>query len=976
MINSYSNKSKDDFSKLKANILSDCNVTLKLKKEDVFMQNKIKKILSVCLATLMILSIVPITQLMPTAKAADLYDAEIYARIQEQKQLFKQGEYFAGNYTTGKTLTKSSPTRVCSCGKYCGDCSCNCGTYYSGGARRSYQCYGFACQIATNVFGVDMYRFTGTNINKHRDVSKLKVGDIVYYSWDGSTSKIHAIFVTDIVGDTVYYGDNNASGPCQIGWDKTMTKARLQQLVNNNHSEQFYIYSATNNKYGEHTHSYGSNYLCKTCGTVNPSKITTMSDTSYVVVTNNAKNRKGPYESCDKINDISNGTILTVTGKITNSVNNLWYRLSDGSWIYSEHIQKYTISYAAIADGCYRLKNVYTQKYLIVDSGDGSNGKNVSVWPLVESATEEQWNLVEDSLGFKIHTALSSGRVLNSYGTTVKAGNNANIWNFIADDSTQRWKFQKVSGGYVIRNVSVPSCVLTIENGYNACVDTFRSGDTTQLWIIEPVTGCSHTYDSGVITTVPDCTTPGVKTYSCTKCGSSYTESVAARHNYYAASVTASTCTSQGYTTYKCTECGNSYASDYVSVKNHNYSSATCTSSKICYNCGATSGSKLGHTYTNDCDTSCNRCGASRTATTHTYKTTTTKATLTKNGSIKTACTICGKVKSNKVISYPKTFTLSSTSYTYNGKVKTPTVTVKDSAGKVLTKGTDYTVSYAEGRKNAGTYKVTVKMIGNYTGTKTLSFKIKPIDISTCKVKLSATSVTYNGKVRTPAVTVTNAYGTKLTKDKHYTVTYASGRKNAGTYKVTVKMIGNYTGTKTLSFKIKPVDISKCKVKLSATNLTYNGKVRTPSVTVTNPSGVKLTKDTHYAVSYSKGRKNVGTYKVTVTMFGNYMGTKTLTFKITPPKNTISKLSAGAKKITVNLTKKTTQVTGYQIQYSRNKDFTNAKIKTLTSSSTVKTTLTGLTAGKTYYLRVRTYKTVNNVKYYSGWSAYKYVKTK
>ncbi|MBR3976081.1 MAG: fibronectin type III domain-containing protein, partial [Clostridia bacterium] len=262
------------------------------------------------------------------------------------------------------------------------------------------------------------------------------------------------------------------------------------------------------------------------------------------------------------------------------------------------------------------------------------------------------------------------------------------------------------------------------------------------------------------------------------------------------------------------------------------------------------------------------------------------------------------------------------------------------------------------------------------TGTKTLSFKIKPIDISTCKVKLSATSYTYNGKVKTPIVTVTNASGTKLTKDKSYTVTYASGRKNAGTYKVTVKMIGNYTGIKTLSFKIKPIDISTCKVKLSSTSYTYNGKVKTPTVTVTNAYGTKLTKDTHYAVSYSSGRKNGGTYKVTVTMFGNYMGTKTLTFKINPPATTIASLKAGTKSITVNLTKKTTQVTGYQIQYSRNKDFTNAKIKTLTSSSTVKTTLTGLTAGKTYYVRVRTYKTVNDVKYYSGWSQYKYVKTK
>ena len=430
------------------------------------------------------------------------------------------------------------------------------------------------------------------------------------------------------------------------------------------------------------------------------------------------------------------------------------------------------------------------------------------------------------------------------------------------------------------------------------------------------------------------------------------------------------------------------YGCEYTVTVKHSYDSgkvtkkATCSATGVktytCTECSATKKTtiaKKAHTYTNACDKTCNVCSASRTIT-HSYKTTTTKATLTANGRVKTACTVCGYVKTNKVVYSPKTFTLSATSVTYNGKVRTPTVTVKDSAGNVLKKDTDYTVTYADGRKNVGTYNVKITMKGNYTGTKTLSFKINPINISTCNVKLSATSVTYNGKVRTPTVTVTNSYGTKLTKDKHYTVTYASGRKNAGTYKVTVKMIGNYTGTKTLTFKINPIKISTCNVKLSATSVTYNGKVRTPSVTVTNAYGTKLTKDTHYTVSYQAGRKNVGTYKVTIKMLGNYTGTKTLTFKINPPKTTVASLTAGAKKITVNLNKKTTQTTGYQIQYSTNRDFTNAKTVTLAKNTTIKTTLTGLAAAKTYYVRVRTYKTVNDVKYYSGWSAYKYVKTK
>lgn len=108
---------------------------------------------------------------------------------------------------------------------------------------------------------------------------------------------------------------------------------------------------------------------------------------------------------------------------------------------------------------------------------------------------------------------------------------------------------------------------------------------------------------------------------------------------------------------------------------------------------------------------------------THTYKTTTTKATLTANGKTVTKCTVCGASKTTTIY-MPKTFTLSATSYTCDGKVKTPTVTVKDSKGKTLKKDTDYTVKYASGRKNAGSYTVSVTLKGNYSGSKKLTFKI------------------------------------------------------------------------------------------------------------------------------------------------------------------------------------------------------------------------------------------------------------
>ena len=165
-------------------------------------------------------------------------------------------------------------------------------------------------------------------------------------------------------------------------------------------------------------------------------------------------------------------------------------------------------------------------------------------------------------------------------------------------------------------------------------------------------------------------------------------------------------------------------------------------------------------------------------------------------------------------------------------------------------------------------------------------------------------------------------------------------------------------------------------ISLSATSYTYNGTAKTPIVTVKDSAGNTLKKNTDYKVTYAKGRKNVGTYKVTVTFTGNYNGTKALSFTIDPPKTSVSKLTAGKKALTVSISKMSTQVTGYEIQYATNKNFKSAKTTTVKSYKTTKVTLKKLSAKKTYYVRVRTYKIVNGKKYYSGWSSVKIKKTK
>lgn len=397
-------------------------------------------------------------------------------------------------------------------------------------------------------------------------------------------------------------------------------------------------------------------------------------------------------------------------------------------------------------------------------------------------------------------------------------------------------KHEECSGCHIKRSMNT---VIPATNNHDYADATCTSPKTCKVCGVTSGDKLSHKSDAGTVTQKATCTSTGMKTYKCTLCKATIKTDTIAKvaHKYDSGVVTKkATCKATGVKIYTCSVCKGTKTETISKSTSHTYSNNCDKSCNVCgkirtvgahkysnscdTTCNYCSAKRtIKHTYTNSCDTKCNVCSATRTIT-HAYKTTTTKATLTKNGSIVKKCTVCAKVASKSTIKYAKTFKLSTTSYTYDAKVKSPTVTVKDSAGKILKKNT------------------------------------------------------------------------------HYTVTYANGRKNVGTYKVTIKMIGKYSGT------------------------------------------------------------------------------KTLTFKINPAKTTVSKLTAGKKSITVAITKKSTQVTGYQIQYSISKTFSKATTKTISSFKTTKYTLKSLGAKKTYYVRVRTYKTVGKTKYYSGWSTYKYVKTK
>ncbi len=238
-------------------------------------------------------------------------------------------------------------------------------------------------------------------------------------------------------------------------------------------------------------------------------------------------------------------------------------------------------------------------------------------------------------------------------------------------------------------------------------------------------------------------------------------------------------------------------------------------------------------------------------------------------------------------------------------------------------------------------------------------------------VELDQDSYEYTGEEIFPVVTVKDAAGRILTEGTDYKLVYSHNIR-AGDPDALVRVKGITYGmfegqTVDKKFTIIPKAV-KPKVKLDQTSYVYDGKTKKPAVKVTL-DGKKVPKN-DYSVTYSKGRKTVGTYTVTVAMRKNFSGTKEVSFTIVPAAVKSPSVTAGKKKLTVGWEyDKKNDYDGYEIEYSLKKKF-NGGVKTITvkEPKTTSAVLKGLKKGKTYYIRIRAWKKVDGEMYYSEWS--------
>ena len=319
--------------------------------------------------------------------------------------------------------------------------------------------------------------------------------------------------------------------------------------------------------------------------------------------------------------------------------------------------------------------------------------------------------------------------------------------------------------------------------------------------------------------------------------------------------------------------------------------------------------------------------------------------------------------------------------FVYNKKAQTPKVEIEG-----LTENTDFTVAYSN-NINAGTAMIEVTGIGAYTGTLTRTFTI-----TKAANKISASNISKSASTKSKSYSINaRADGGKLEyrSDNNKITVNESGK---------VKVAANYTGkaeiqitasdenyeTATCTITVK---ITQAANTITASNIkkTYSSKEQTVSLKVKRKGTGKITYKSNVknVKISSSGKvkipaKFVGKVTVTVKVAakGIYKAaSKKITITVNPAGTTLSSVKNSASKTITAAWKRNKQVSGYEIQYSTNKKLTSGnKTVRVTKNSITSQKLKNLKKGKTYYVRIRTYKTVSGKKYYSDWSAVKSVK--
>ena len=167
------------------------------------------------------------------------------------------------------------------------------------------------------------------------------------------------------------------------------------------------------------------------------------------------------------------------------------------------------------------------------------------------------------------------------------------------------------------------------------------------------------------------------------------------------------------------------------------------------------------------------------------------------------------------------------------------------------------------------------------------------------------------------------------------------------------------------------IPIGDCRITVK--DVTFTGKkIKKPSVKVVCGE-TELEPGEDYSLKYDKKTREIGLYMLTVKGKGRFNGSVKVPFYVVPKASEYARL-LGDDKQAAKAWKLLKNIEGYQIEFSRSKDFSDSKKAKIREPKDLAKVFKKLKAGKKYYLRVRIFATVKKKHHYSDWSKVKSVK--
>ena len=337
---------------------------------------------------------------------------------------------------------------------------------------------------------------------------------------------------------------------------------------------------------------------------------------------------------------------------------------------------------------------------------------------------------------------------------------------------------------------------------------------------------------------------------------------------------------------------------------------------------------------------------------------------------------------------------LSKDSVIYDGNNQEPNVSINGLSKE------DYTVSY-KNNIDVGMATITIEGKGNYTGTITKTFTIRPASV--VNVKSTSNSYSSNKVTWSPAEKVdgyevyraTSESGTYYLRTTRSTTSYTNTALTTGKtyyYKVRAykivdgeKLYGDFSEIVSSKPQLSSTTAKVSSASYNSNKVTWNSVSGASGYEVyraTSNGGTYSLRTTRSTTSYTNTELTTGkTYYYKVRpyrlvdgkkVYGDFSVVVSSSPKLTTPSVT---LSAGYKKATVKWNK-ISGASGYEIYRSSSKSGTYSRVKSVTSGSTTSYTNSGLTSRKGYYYKIKAYRTVDGKKVYSSYSSIKYIKVK